>query len=109
MALKTHTQNVIARNVTFEEYMENYAQYFAEWVDGDVIKMPPVTEEHDSLLRFLHILLSFYLDATGIGAIRIAPFVMRTTPRASGRGRTAIIPRGAGFERIGVAAGGRSN
>jgi len=28
---------IVAENVSFDEYMEKHAEYFAEWVDGKVI------------------------------------------------------------------------
>ena len=78
-------QNVIAQGVTFEDYMQDYAADFAEWVEGDVVKMSPVTIEHDDLFQFLILLLRIYMSETDEGLIRVAPFVMRISPLSPAR------------------------
>lgn len=78
-------EEFLARDVSFDEYMEKYAESFAEWVYGDVVKMPPVTDVHDDLFQFLLLLLRHYLDETNIGLLRAAPFVMKTAPHLPGR------------------------
>jgi Uma2 family endonuclease len=78
-------QNVIAQSVTFEDYMQHYAADFAEWIEGEVIKMSPVTDEHDSLFQFFILLLRSYMDETDEGLLRVAPFVMKITPTSPGR------------------------
>lgn len=35
---KSSLRNIIAHNVTFEDYMERYAAQFTEWVEGMVIQ-----------------------------------------------------------------------
>lgn len=69
--------NIIALNVSEAEYMAKYAADFCEWIDGKVIAMPPVMEDHDSLNRFLIMLLGAYLAYQPIGELRQAPFVMK--------------------------------
>jgi Uma2 family endonuclease len=78
-------ENVLARDVSFETYMEYFAADFTEWVDGVVIKMSPVTEEHDALTQFFIELIRWYLSETGEGLLRVAPFVMRLRPGQPGR------------------------
>jgi Uma2 family endonuclease len=77
--------NVIADNVPWEVWVEEYAEAFTEWEEGRVIKLSPVTEDHDGLFRFFIILLEFFLDQTGLGIVRSAPFVMKIRPGAPGR------------------------
>jgi Uma2 family endonuclease len=78
MALERVLQeNVIATGVSFEEYMEKYAADFAEWVDGDVIKMSPVRHEHAKLSGFLLQLFEDFLYFTGGGEVLMAPMVMK--------------------------------
>jgi Uma2 family endonuclease len=69
--------NIIALNVSEAEYMAKYAADFCEWIDGKVIAMPPVMEDHDSLNRFLIMLLGAYFAYQPIGELRQAPFVMK--------------------------------
>jgi Uma2 family endonuclease len=69
--------DVIASNVSWDDYMENYAADFAEWIDGAVIKMAPVRLRHNDLSVFLLDLFRELLRRTGGGKVLIAPFVMR--------------------------------
>lgn len=72
---------VVATDVSFEDYMEHYAADFHEWVRGTVIKMSPVHELHDIIGRYITRLLEAYLELKAIGLIRIAPFVMKIPER----------------------------
>jgi Uma2 family endonuclease len=77
--------NVIARDVTFDNYMKYFAQDFAEWIGGMVIKMSPVAREHDLMTQFLIHLLRVFLAETRIGLLMTAPFVMKITPKSPAR------------------------
>lgn len=68
---------VIAVGVSAEDYMAQYAEAFCEWSDGEVIKMSPVSEDHDSVTQYLLMLLNAYFAHRPIGKLRQAPFVMR--------------------------------
>lgn len=68
---------ILATNVSFEEYMEKYAAYFMEWVDGNVIQMAPVHKDHVALSIFLSALLLTYMEMSGEGVVVRAPMVMR--------------------------------
>jgi Uma2 family endonuclease len=76
---------ILAQNVSFEEYMEKYAEHHTEWVAGMVIKMSPVTRWHDRLTRFFVRLLGLYLYRTKAGVYMAAPFVMKVRPDLPGR------------------------
>jgi Uma2 family endonuclease len=76
---------VLARDVSFELYMEKFAADHTEWVEGMVIKLSPVTSKHDSFHEFLLFLLKLYLHKTGVGIMRHDPFVMRPKPGMPGR------------------------
>jgi Uma2 family endonuclease len=68
---------IIAMDVSEDEYMELYAENFCEWVDGVVIKMSPVSLKHDQLIDYLRDLLKAYFALKPIGQVIGAPFVMR--------------------------------
>lgn len=72
---------IIATDVSAEEYEEKYASHFCEWVNGTVIKMSPVKEKHDKLSRYFAKLLEAYFELRPIGQIRQAPFLMRLSDR----------------------------
>ncbi len=62
---------------TAEQYMASYAHDFAEWVDGKVIPMSPVTDLHDELSAYLRMLFSAYFTLKAIGRVKQAPVVLR--------------------------------
>jgi Uma2 family endonuclease len=79
------SEHIIAQDVTFADYMAHYAAAHAEWVEGLVIKMSPVTLIHDSLFQFLIRLLNAFLEETNLGVLKVAPFVMKITPDSPAR------------------------
>jgi len=68
---------VVAAEVTFEDYLADYAADFHEWVRGDVIKMTPVRLRHDDLTYYLRQFLTIYFAFKPIGRVVSDPFVMR--------------------------------
>lgn len=78
-------EGVIARDVSFAEWMEHYAEAHTEWVEGVVVKLSPVSLEHNDLDGFLYTLLKFYLEETREALILRHPFVMKITPGSSAR------------------------
>lgn len=68
---------MLARNVSLEDYMEHYAALGAEWVEGDVIKMPPIGLRHEEVRDYLRLLFQTYFSFKPIGRVLGEPFVMR--------------------------------
>src|SRR5437879_5637617 len=75
----------IARVVTFEDYLTNYAADFYECVNGELIRMAPVSLQHDNLAYYLRQLLETYLELRPIGRVVSAPFVQRLATIDSNR------------------------
>ena len=71
--------------VPAEEYMERYAHDFYEWVKGEVVKMTPVSFQHDELTAYLLVLLKAYFALRPIGVVKQSPFVMRVDETESRR------------------------
>jgi Uma2 family endonuclease len=76
---------IIVQGISFEDYMQQYAGQHAEWVNGAVIPMSPVSRKHDLMQQFLVILLRAYLKRTRLGQLLTAPFVMKVGPESSAR------------------------
>jgi Uma2 family endonuclease len=79
--IRTISGQIIATDISAEEYMERYAADFCEWVEGIVIKMSPETLRHDPLIYYVRNLLDVYFTLRPIGKVLDAPFVMRSHPR----------------------------
>lgn len=53
------------------------SETWAEWVDGEVVMMSPVSIEHASLFNFLNHLLSAFVENGDLGAVLNEPFQVR--------------------------------
>lgn len=70
-------EEILAENVDAETFMREYADLHAEWVNGVVIKMSPVSDVHNLLTQFLITFFTLYLAKTKEGVMRHEPFVMK--------------------------------
>lgn len=79
--LQTHLYlpagDIVALNVSEDDYMERYAADFHEWVQGVVIKMSPASLSHDGITQYIRQMLASYFAYRAIGKVVGAPFVMR--------------------------------
>jgi len=57
----------------------------AEWVDGEIIEMPPVLDDHQFILGFIYRLVMEVVDERQLGLVYLAPFKMRLPSRRTGR------------------------
>ena len=72
--------------ITFEAFHDWLTDSaFAEWVDGDVIMTSPSHERHDGIVRFLELLIGYFVEEHDLGRIYQAPFLLRLYERPSGR------------------------
>lgn len=56
--------------VTYDEFLASVDEDVrAEWVDGEVISMSPVTDRHQEIAKFLIVLLELYLGANPVGKL----------------------------------------
>ena len=70
--------------LTYEEFLAWCDEdAWAEWVDGEVVMVSPVSERHQDLAGWLLVILRSYCEAKGIGKVIPAPFQVRllTPPR----------------------------
>ncbi|MDQ7026121.1 MAG: Uma2 family endonuclease [Anaerolineae bacterium] len=75
---------IVAENISEEDYFATYEGHF-EWVNGKVIKMPPIHQGHYQIADYLADLLKIYFHFKPIGIIREDPFVMRLKKPKSNR------------------------
>jgi Uma2 family endonuclease len=72
--------------MTYEEFLAWCDEdTHAEWVNGEVVRMSPISEEHQDLGRFLLVLLTLFLEAHPLGRLQYEPFQMKTAPDLPGR------------------------
>jgi Uma2 family endonuclease len=71
--------------MTYEQFLQLDGDVHAEWVDGKVIEMAPVTDEHSALQMFFVKIIGAFVDAHELGELRAEPFQMKTGPDMPGR------------------------
>ena len=78
--LKTPTPRRPRRpRMTYEQFLQwdGHNQH-VEWVNGEVVEMPPVSGPHNLVGHFLLHLLDLFVQAHRLGEIRSDPFQMKT-------------------------------
>lgn len=68
--------HVVAEGISADDFLAHYEGHY-EWARGYVIKMTPVTFEHDKLVGYLRQLIEAYFAHKPIGTVLGDPFVMR--------------------------------
>jgi Uma2 family endonuclease len=72
--------------MTYEEFLAwTNEDTWAEWVDGEVIFMSPVTDEHADLAGWLLAILRPFVEAYDLGIVRTEPVQMKTGLNLPGR------------------------
>src|SRR5687767_7968714 len=70
----------------YEEFLRwEEAPEHAEWIDGKVYLMSPVTNLHAEVVLFLLRVISETVDSRGLGRVLFEPFQMKTGPDLPGR------------------------
>jgi Uma2 family endonuclease len=83
---RTRDAKATGLRMSYQDFLERYDDgSHIEWVDGEVIEMPPIGEEHDRLDTFLLRLLGEYLEHHPLGELRHDPFNMKTGADLPGR------------------------
>src|SRR5947199_8899860 len=78
--------------MTYDEFLEWLTDgTHAEWVDGWVMPMSPITGAHDQLVAFLRTLMQLFLEFQPLGKLRGDPFQMKTAPHLPGRAPDLIF------------------
>ena len=77
--------NIIATDIPFEVFLTQFDGQSVEWINGEVIKMSPVSTEHTAIARFLISLFDYFLAVTNGGQTFHRPMVMRSRPDLPGR------------------------
>src|SRR5690242_2433474 len=75
-----------SRLLTYEEFLDwSDDKTFAEWVDGEVVLMSPVSLPHNDIAFFLGRILAEFSELRGSGRVLTAPFQMRLRNVQRGR------------------------
>src|SRR5204862_6544261 len=87
--------------MTYEEFLEwANEDADAEWVDGEVVWMSPISSEHQRMGRFLLRLFSEFLEERDLGELRYERFHMKTGPDLPGREPDILFVANAHLSRL---------
>jgi Uma2 family endonuclease len=72
--------------MTYAAFLEyDFDDPHVEWVDGEVVMMAPVSDEHQFVRGFLYKILSHFLEAHDLGDVLDDPFQMKIGADLPGR------------------------
>ena len=101
MALETRLQPSSTRYISYEEYLQDEGEnHHTEWVNGKVIDISMVSDEHSLLNGFLYLLLQMWASAHQAGEVRTDPFNMKTGPNLPGRAPDVMFIANAHRDRL---------
>jgi Uma2 family endonuclease len=72
--------------LTYEQFLDWADEdTYAEWVNGRVVFMSPVSREHSNLSSFLFKIVVAFVEEHDLGEVHTEPFQMKTGPELPGR------------------------
>jgi len=71
--------------ISYEEFLERYGGVRAEWVDGEVQLMRPVSNAHQRIGNFLFRVISDFVEAHDLGEVFQLEFQMKLVKEKRGR------------------------
>jgi Uma2 family endonuclease len=86
--------------VSYEEFLNSGIEGHYEWVDGDVIKMSPVSGWHQLQFQFLIAILTHFVEWKKAGLVMSAPFQMKLEMKRRGREPDLIFVRADRLEKM---------
>jgi Uma2 family endonuclease len=91
----------LAGPMSYEQFLEwDGDNQHVEWVNGDVIPMAPVSNEHTDVTVFLTRLLGEFAELTGLGEVKIASFQMKAGRGLPGRAPDVMFIRKENLSRL---------
>ncbi len=84
--MTTLTQAKSTAKISYEEFLAwMNEERHAEWVDGEIVEMSPVSNQHQNVTGFLAALLRVYAEARQLGEVRSEPYQMKPALHFPGR------------------------
>src|SRR5436305_5745716 len=72
--------------ISYQEFLRREREdNHVEWVDGEIVMMAPISDEHDDVAGFLYALLRAFVEFHELGVVKQEPYQMKTGPKLPGR------------------------
>jgi Uma2 family endonuclease len=98
--IDTYLPSHSTERMSYEEFLRSYDGTWAEWVDGQIVRLSPASKKHQLLVSFLAALFQFYVEANELGIVLTAPFQMKTGPELPGREPDILFVATENLERL---------
>jgi Uma2 family endonuclease len=87
--------------ITYEEFLNRTDENtHVEWVDGEVVDMAPIADEHMWVDMFLARVLGEYVERQNLGAVCREPYQMKAAPHLPGRAPDLMFVSNANRRRL---------
>ena len=74
------------KRISYREFLASSPEdAHVEWVNGEIVPMAPISDEHQDMDGFLLTLLRTYVNQKELGFVLHEPFQMKTGPKLPGR------------------------
>jgi Uma2 family endonuclease len=84
--MSTIASQPAVRRMTYAEFLKaDFENNHVEWVNGEIVPMAPVGDEHSDLQNWLSACVTVFVDFKSLGKVRNEPFQMKTGPDLPGR------------------------
>jgi Uma2 family endonuclease len=99
--MQTETPIDTQAKISYEEFLEwMNDERHAEWVDGEVVPMSPVSNRHQDVAGFLIALLRVYAEERHLGEVRSEPYQMKPALHFPGRAPDIFFVAAAHLDRL---------
>ncbi len=87
--------------MSYEDFLvAPHENQHVEWVDGKVVPMAPISNEHTDITGFLLTILRVFSEAHNVGRVLYEPFQMKTDPNLPGRSPDLLVLKTENFSRL---------
>jgi Uma2 family endonuclease len=100
MSSVLHEQSALTEAISFEDFLKRYDGEHVEWVNGKVVPMAPVGDEHTELTGFLIAIVRAFVDERKLGKVRHDPYVMKTGKDLPGRSPDILFVSNQNLQRL---------
>lgn len=78
--------------MTYDQFLQaDGDEHHYEWVEGELVMMAPVSDEHDDVAGFLYAVLRTFVESNGLGIVKHEPYQMKTGPDLPGRSPDVVF------------------
>ena len=97
----TATQTKPTTKISYENFLEQTDENpHVEWVDGEIIPMSPVSNQHQNVAGFLIALLRVFAEENHLGEVRSEPYQMKPALHLPGRAPDIFFVAQAHLDRL---------